>query len=481
MARAAGKSIVAIKLGLSEAGRSAALAHTGSLAGSVEAFDAVAGEVGVVRAETLDDAVELTELLVHTGAPTGRRLGAVTLSGAFRGMLLDAAERYGLEFHALDPATTERLNAVLTVGSLVSNPIDGGFGVLSSADNFMASIDALHADPNVDMVLVQEGPPRARGADRSENYIRLANDYAATATKPIAFITPITLGHTDYSRDIRAKAPHLSFLQEAYKGLRAVASVARRAERERIASARTVEATAPAPVQRTIIERVRSRAKPEPIALDEAESKNVLRAYGIATPAETLVNSQTAAIKAAGRIGYPVVLKAVSPTLLHKSDVGAVALNLATPAELTAAYEQMSRKLSGHDLTGMLVCQQIRGGLELVLGLHRDLEMGLVVMAGSGGILLELIKDVAFCAPPVSREKARDLLGRIRGGKLLHGYRGVSGFDTDAVVDAIVALGRLAADLEDVIQSVDINPFVALPKGGMALDALIVLQQSTPR
>ena len=480
MARAAGKSIVAIKLGLSEAGRSAALAHTGSLAGSVEAFDAVAGEVGVIRAEALDDAVELAELLVHTGAPTGRRLGAVTLSGAFRGMLLDAAERYGLEFHALNPATTERLNAVLTVGSLVSNPIDGGFGVLSSADNFMASIDALHADPNVDVVLVQEGPPRARGADRSEKYIRLANDYAAKATKPIAFITPITLGHTDYSRDIRAKAPHLSFLQEAYKGLRAVASVARRAERERIASAPAVEATAPAPVQRTIIERVRSRAKPEAIALDEAESKNVLRAYGIATPAETLVNSPAGAVKAADRIGYPVVLKAVSPTLLHKSDVGAVALSLATPEELTAAYERMSRKLSDHSLAGMLVCQQIRGGLELVLGLHRDLEMGLVVMAGSGGILLELIRDVTFCAPPVSREKARDLLDRIRGGKLLHGYRGTSGFDVDAVIDALVALGRLAVDLEDVIQSVDINPFVALPKGGMALDALIVLQQTTP-
>jgi acyl-CoA synthetase (NDP forming) len=143
MARAANKSIVAVKLGQSEGGRSAAMAHTGSLAGSVEAFDAIAGEVGVIRADTLDDAVEITELLVHTGAPPGRRLGAVTLSGAYRGLLLDSAERNGLEFPALAPATTERLNAVLTVGSLVANPIDGGYGVLSSADNFMASIDAL--------------------------------------------------------------------------------------------------------------------------------------------------------------------------------------------------------------------------------------------------------------------------------------------------------------------------------------------------
>ncbi len=294
-------------------------------------------------------------------------------------------------------------------------------------------------------------------------------------------MSPITLGQTEYSRDVRAKAPHISFLQEAYKGLRAIATVARRAERERLAGAEAADASPPASIQRTIIERVRSRAQAEPVALDEAESKNVLRAYGIATPAETLVTSAAAALKAADRIGYPVVLKAVAPTLLHKSDVGGVALNLATPAQLTQAYEEMTRRLSEHTLTGMLVCQQIRGGVELVLGLHRDREMGLVVMAGSGGVLLELIKDVNFCAPPVSRDKAHDMLARMRGIKLLEGYRGSANLDVEAVVDAIVALGRLAVDLEDVIQSVDVNPFVAMPRGGLALDALIVLQHNARR
>jgi acetyltransferase len=480
-ARDAGKSIVAIKLGQSEAGRSAAMAHTGSLAGTIEAFDAVAGEVGVIRAETLDDAVELTELLVHTGAPAGRRLGAVTLSGAFRGLLLDAAEKHGLEFQPLAPATTERLNAVLTVGSMVSNPIDGGFGVLSSADNFMASIDALHADPNVDMVLVQEGPPRAPGSDRSEHYLKLADDYAATkANKPIAFVTPTSHGQTDYSRAIRAKVPHLSFLQEAYKSLRTIASVARREEREHLARA-PIEQRAQTGEQGAVIERLRAAATRDAAALDEARSKEVLRAYGIATPAEVLVISAAGAVDAAERIGYPVVLKAVSPALLHKSDVGAVALNLTIGKDVTAAYDRMSRDLAHHNLTGMLVCQQIRGGTELVLGLHRDPEMGLVVMAGTGGVLLELIKDVTFCAPPVSRDKARDMLDRMRGSKLLRGYRGSPALDVEAAVDALVALGRLAVDLEDVIQSVDINPFVALPQGGMALDARVVLQQRARR
>jgi acetyltransferase len=477
-AREQGKHIVALKLGQSENGRQAALAHTGSLAGAVEAFDAVAGELGVIRAETLDDLVEVTELLAHTGAPPGRRLGAITLSGAFRGLLLDGAERNGLQFQSLAPATTDKLKSVLTVGSLVSNPIDGGFGVLTSADNYMASIEALQADPNVDIVLLQEALPREEGSARAEKYIQMANDYvAAGAKKPIAFVAPTSLSQTDYSRALRAKAPRVSFLQEANKALRAVASAARREELERLARTSDARMRPLTPEQQETISELRGLARNEPLALDEAQSKDVLRAYGIRTPEEALVTSQQQAVTAATRIGFPVVLKAVAATLTHKSDVGAVALNLGTAEDLTAAYQRMAEVLRDHVLAGMLVCQMVRGGLEFVLGLHRDPEMGLVVMAGAGGVLLELTKDVAFCAPPVTRDKASDLIDRTRAGQLLRGYRGAVALDREAMVEALVSLGRLATDLDDVIESVDINPFLALPQGGVALDALIVLRR----
>jgi acyl-CoA synthetase (NDP forming) len=488
LARAAGKAIVAVKLGQSEAGRSAAMAHTGSLAGSVEAFDAMAGEVGVIRADTLDDAVEVTDLLAHTGAPAGRRLGAITLSGAFRGLLLDAAERNRLEFQALASATTERLNAVLTVGSLVSNPIDGGFGVLTSAENYMASIAALQADPNIDMVLLQEALPREPGSERAEKYIQLVEGLiAAGARKPIAFVTPTSHGQTPYSRDLRVKAPHVSFLQEANKALRAIASVARREELERLAHGAAAQDRAPSQAQRVAIARLRARATEQSIALNETDSKDVLRAYGISVPTEALVTSPAEAVKTADAIGYPVVLKAVAAELLHKSDAGAVALNLASGDDVAAAYDRISQNLERHGFTGrldgMLVCRQIRGGLELVLGLHRDPEMGLVVMAGSGGVLLELVRDVAFCVPPVSRDKARDMLARTRAARLMQGYRGDAALGTDATVDALIGLGQLVVDLQDVIQSVDINPFVVLPQGqgGLALDALVVLQRRSPK
>jgi acetyltransferase len=482
LARAAGKHIVALKLGQSQAGRQAAMAHTGSLAGSVEAFDTLAGDLGIVRADTLDDVVEITELLARTGGAGGPRLGAITLSGAFRGLLLDAAEKNRLEFPALAPATTENLNRVLTVGSLVGNPIDGGFGVLTSPENYMASIEALQADPNVDIVLLQEAVPREPGSARAESYIAMANDYAAMkAVKPIAFVTPISHGQTDYSRALRAKAPRVSFLQEADKALRAIARVTRRDRLERLAHD-PIDHAGRTPQQRAALERLREGAAAGAVALNEVTSKAILRAYGIRTPKETFVTTQEQALAAAERIGYPVVLKAVADTLTHKSDAGAVVLNLQSASELSEAYERMTKKLASFRLAGMLVCRQIRGGAELVLGLHRDPEIGLIVMVGSGGVLIELVKDVAFALPPLSREKAADMLDRTRAATLLRGYRGSAALDRDSVLDALIGLGRLGRDAAELIESVDINPFVALPEsdGALALDALIVLRGSGP-
>jgi acetyltransferase len=209
----------------------------------------------------------------------------------------------------------------------------------------------------------------------------------------------------------------------------------------------------------------------------EVQSKELMRAYGIATTIEIATHSADEAVKAAGQIGYPVVLKAVAANLVHKSDVGVVALHLAAAEALRAAYERIvanARKVGVERVDAMLVCQQISGGLELVLGLNRDLEMGLVAMAGSGGVLLELTRDVAFAAPPITCDKARAMIERTHAARLMGGYRGGVTFDADAVLDALVAIGRIGEYLADVVQSIDINPFVVLPRGGFALDALFV-------
>jgi acetate---CoA ligase (ADP-forming) len=482
LARAAGKTLIALKLGQSEAGREAAMAHTGALAGSIAVFDAVCADVGVIRADTLDDVIELTELLVHTGAPRGSRLGAITLSGAYRGLLLDAAERNGLSFPPLAAETVGKLKKVLSVGSLIGNPIDGGFGVLTSAETYQACIDALQEDPNVDTVLLQEALPREPGSDRSENYIKLVENSAATTTKkPIAFVTLVSHSQTDYSRALRRSVGRVSFLQEANKALRAVAAVVRRDASERLAG--PASADPPSAQMCEAAKRVRAAMAGAngKLALNEAVSKEILKAYGIASAPQALVQSPKAALDAAQRIGYPVVIKAVSERLLHKSDAGAVILDCRNADDVGAAFARIRRNLAEHGFTGaldgMLVCKQICGGTELALGVTRDPEMGLAVMVGAGGVLLELLKDVAFGVPPISPEKARDMLAQTRVGRLMQGYRGGPALDVEAVVGALVALGRLAVDLADVIDSVDVNPFTAMPQGAVALDGLIVLQQ----
>jgi acyl-CoA synthetase (NDP forming) len=338
----------------------------------------------------------------------------------------------------------------------------------------------MREDPGVDMILLQEAVPREPGSARSEKYIKLVDDYIVeTPSKPIAFVTLTSHGQTAHSRNLRANAPHVSFLQEANKALRAIAATARRAEVEAlVANAPSTDAWTPPDIVQDI--RARAAAGRGVFALDEVLSKALIAAYGIPTAREALAGSRDAALEAAQRIGYPVVLKAVCASLTHKSDVGAVMLDIKSGDELASAWARIESNLASHgfrdQLDGMLVSEMVKDGLELVMGIHRDPEMGLVIMAGPGGVLLELARDVAFVAPPVTIAKARDLFARTRAASIAKGFRGGVALDEGVFCEALVALGRLALDLSDVIESIDINPFLLTSKGGVAVDALVALR-----
>ena len=225
-ARDAGKPVVVVKLGASEAGRAAAAAHTGALAGSMEAFDAVAGEAGALRVRTLDDLVESVEYLVHAPPPRGDRLASITFSGGMRGLMLDAAEANGVPYRSLSPATAAKLSEVLGVGTIIGNPLDGGFAALTSVDAYVRCVETLLEDPDFDILLLQEELPRAPNPRKEEN-LRIVNDMVARAKKPIAFVSMISYGLNDYARAVREKLPNLAFMQEIDKTLRAVRGVAR--------------------------------------------------------------------------------------------------------------------------------------------------------------------------------------------------------------------------------------------------------------
>jgi acetyltransferase len=475
-ARAAGKHVVVMKLGASVAGREAAAAHTGALAGSMEAFDAVAGKAGALRVGNLDDMIEAVEFLVHAPMPRGKRIGSVTFSGGMRGMLLDAAETHGLAFRPLSEKTAAAMKEILSVGSIIGNPLDAGFAALSSNEAYLKCIDALLADDEIDMLLLQEELLRAPGSERKEKNLHDVNAIAARAEKPIAYVSMVSYGLNDYARDMRARLPNVAFMQEVDKTIRTLNAIT-----QHVGLAQTV---APAtrkssPEGRALLDR--AIAVGGPCTLDEVTSKNLLAAYGLRAPREVLARNADEAAKAARDIGFPVVAKIVSAALPHKSDIGGVKVNLADETAVRAAFRSImdagANAPGNPKIDGVLIAQMVMAGLELVLGATTDPEMGPVILFGSGGVDLELTRDVALAACPLDEPAALDLIGRTRAGVLVGGYRGKPAMDRKALVEALLAVSNLMHDADGAIAEIDVNPFLLAQKGGFALDALVVLKK----
>jgi acetyltransferase len=469
-ARAAGKPVVVVKLGASDAGREAALAHTGRLAGAMAAFDAVAGAAGIIRVRNLDAVVEAVEYLVHAPLPKGAGLGAITFSGGLRGMLLDAAAAQDLRFSPLAEVTRWRIEKLVAVGTIIGNPLDAGFAALTSQDAYLKCIETLLDDPGIDALLLQEELPRGPGTERKEANLKAVNAIAARAGKPIAFVTMISHGMTDYSRALRSELPNIAFLQEIDKSLAAMRSVIAHAEIARAKISPAVPAQKPKPQ----LARVLARAAG---ALNEVESKALLKAYGIAVPRESVAHSEKEAAALATKVGFPVVAKAVSAALAHKTEAGAVLLNLKSGKDARKAYRRIvaAGKRAKATLDGVLIAEQVSDGIELVLGVHRDPEMGPVILFGAGGVELELHPDVAFAALPLDEDTALALIARTRVAKIIEGYRGAKALDRKALVKALLGLSQLAMDAGAHLQSIDVNPFLLKPRGAVALDALVVL------
>jgi acetyltransferase len=287
---------------------------------------------------------------------------------------------------------------------------------------------------------------------------------------------------TEYSREFRAGLPHLPFLQEVDKSVRMLGRVADYVERGRHRT-RPAKARANAATKKAAATLARaSRGKTQPVALNEPASKAILAAYGVPVLDERLARSAAAAAAAAAEIGFPVVLKGVSADLPHKSDAGAVLIGLGSANAVAKGFERITKNVArakpGLKLDGVLVAPMAAGGLELALGIANDPEVGPVIMFGQGGVALELYRDVAIAAPDLDTAAAHRLIARTKVGTLMGGFRGGPRYDTGAVADALVALGRLARTHGDQIDAVDVNPFVVRPrgKGAVALDGLVIVR-----
>ena len=476
-ARKAGKPVIALKLGASEGGRAAAMAHTGALAGSIETFDAIATREGVIRVRGLDELIETTECFVHADPPKNNRLAAVSLSGGKRGLLIDAFYSAGMNFAPLSKNASAQLTQMLGPGSIVGNPLDAGFAAVVDPTVYMKSIQIMIDDPDTDIVIIDAELPKAPHELRERN-LRIVNDMAGAASKPVIYISTMSIGFTEFTKGLRKSLPNIAVMQGLDRAVGAIKSLIEYAQLRKEVPDIKSSSTASA---RAMLEKMLKSANGA-AALDEVESKKLLKAYGIPVSREEIAQTPAEAVKIAKQIGFPVVAKVVSAEILHKSDIGGVVLNLNSAAEVKKAFNDITarvKKLKGKPkLEGILIAQQVKADLELVVGASLDAEMGPVVLFGTGGVDIELMKDVALAGAPLDAAEAKQLIAKTKAGVKMKGYRGKPALHEASAVKALVGLSNLMADAGTRIASIDVNPFLINSKLGVAVDGLIVLNNA---
>jgi acyl-CoA synthetase (NDP forming) len=458
---ARGKPVVAMKVGVSEAGAAATASHTGTLAGNDAGYQAAFDEAVVWRAQSLEEAADVAVACTAGRLPRGRRLGVITISGGAGALLADEAAARGLELPPL-PAQAQKAIRALVPFASPRNPVDATAQTANDRTLLNRMLEVMLGDGETARfdVFIAFLAFMAENADAFAITMpaleALRRRYPETA-----FILSMRGTHAQ-RRELLDKGFFL--VEDPNEAVRTAAALVHLGTRR----AATV---APVPVPPP------AAALP-PGAIDEATAHRLLSEAGVPFAPERVARSAADAVDAAAALGFPVALKILSPDLAHKSDVGGVRLGLRDAAAVRATWDDMMRRVREAapraQITGALVSPMVQGGVETVLGVHRDPVFGPVVMFGLGGVFVEVFRDVAFRLAPLTREQALAQIDSIRGRALLDGARGRPPVDKGAIADALVALSRFAAAHAEEVASVEVNPFVALPDGGLGLDAVIL-------
>jgi acyl-CoA synthetase (NDP forming) len=460
--KAAAKKIpvVVLKVGRTPESAAMALSHTGALAGSDAAYEALFDRHGVIRVDDEDEFAAALLLLSHDRRPAPGGLAAMHDSGGEREMMVDLNARIGVPFARISPPTVARLTARLDPGLPPINPLDAWGTGADTVASFAELMGALLDDPDTGMgVLFAD---IRDGYYLSDQYAEAMLAAAAKTTKPVAIAVNYSLVRHEHIA-LRLAQQGLPVLDGTVEALKAV----RHAFAHRDFLARTDRA-GESPVAPAVRQRWLERLAAGP--LSEDQGLDLLDDYGISTPARRTAASAAAALDAAQDIGFPVVLKTAVPRIAHKSDVGGVHLGLRDPQAFAAAYADLASRLGPEVLVQAMAAK----GVEVALGAVNDPDFGPYVMAAAGGVLVELLDDRAVSLAPVTAQKAGEMLARLRVARLLAGVRGAPPADVGALADVLLRLSHLASDLAPVVAEFDVNPVIAGPGGAVAVDALIV-------
>jgi acyl-CoA synthetase (NDP forming) len=461
-ANAAGKRIVLLHPGTSAAARESAATHTGAMAGDWQLMRAKVTRAGVVLVESLEELGDVLDLAARAKPVRAGGTAVLTESGAFKALTLDLAERIGLAVPELDPDTASAIRGTIPDFIPVSNPMDLTAQALVDPDLYRRVMEPLIADPAIAALVL--GIIQTDPATASRKFPPITDAVRALAPeKPIVFagLDDGAEIPADYVAALRAEGvPYFPTADRAFRALR-----------------RLIEAA----------ERVGEVAAPDAVALDlgdggvipEYRAKALLAPLGIPFPAGGFAASLDEARSVAARAGYPVALKAQAAALSHKSDAGGVILNIADDTALEEAWNRLFANVRAYDadliLDGALIEPMGARGTELIVGARNDPDWGAVVLVGFGGVQAELLHDVRLLPIDLPRAEIAAELRRLKMGALFDGFRGAPALDVDAVVDIVVALGRVLAGTPGV-REIDLNPVVVYPQGqgAVALDALIL-------
>ena len=468
-----GVPIILIKVGRTDAGREMAQAHTGHLTGSDAVHDAVFAQSGIVRVDDLDEIIEISGMFCHTDLLAPGSTGGVAiyaLSGGTASHVVDLCAAAGLSVPRLEERTIEALAEHIPWFLRKDNPVDSG-GAIAALPAGRAVLDLMYEDANTDILLA---PITGVFPGMSDALAKDLIDLHRQGRKPVITVWSSPLRDDPAYRALcQAGVPLFHSFGAAVRGIKALVDF----------SAFVASLTDPfveVPVEKSgaafDVEKLLSEAR----MLDEVESKQVLRAFGIPTVEERVAATAADAVEAAQAIGLPVVMKVLSADIAHKSDLGLVEVGVETLQAVEQTFERLTdaarQQCPDAHVRGVVVQPLVTGAVaEAIVGLSHQAPFGPTILFGLGGVFTEVFEDVAFRVPPFTRNSARQMVEEIKGARLLHGTRGRPAGDIECVVDIIMSLQRLALEVGDRIAELDVNPLIVLPdgQGAVAVDALL--------
>lgn len=467
------KPVVAIKSGVTQAGSRAVSSHTGSLAGSEQAYHAAFRQAGVLRADSMQSLFDIALALGYQPLLEGDRIAIITNAGGPGILATDALERSGLSLARFENETISTLGQYLPDAASAANPVD----VLGDAraDRYQLALETVSADPNVDGLMVVLTPQAMTEIEATADAI---GKVAQSISKPV--ITSF-MGEAKVKPGIdrleKFGIPNYPFPERAALAFKAMSDY--RGIQSRSAP-EYVQFEVDKKRTQLVLDAVRQAGR---LSIGDSEARQILTAYGMKIPTSELAATPDEAVETANQIGYPVVLKIASPDILHKTDVGGVKVGLSNAEEVRDAFELMvyraQRYLPQAHLWGCLVQQMVpAGGLEVLVGMNRDPQFGPLVTFGLGGIYVEILKDVTFRIAPFAVQSAEKMLSEIRARALLDGVRGKPPVDKAAIVDTLLRIGQLVQDFPEIVE-LDINPLMVYPQGmgAIAIDMRLVLSK----